>query len=244
MKKTYLFFLVFTLFITTSYAQFTVSKQDGTPIANNAIIEFTTQNTLESEMYFYVTNNSTEELDFRLRCIDLINATGLNFQACFGYECLAHVTIGGIYPDYQNLVAAGDNTLARADNLKNFNAGDGVNYPMDHTFRIFTKDLAGNIVGANFNMTYRYQGPLSLEQKDKLSNMGIKVLNTSVTNYVGLEINKEVNYSLISIQGQTILSGNAASNFNLDLSSLQTGLYFLMFQNNEGLADSVKIYKK
>lgn len=244
MKKTYLFFLVFTLFITTSYAQFTVSKQDGTPIANNAIIEFTTHSNSESEMNFYVTNNSTEELDFRLRCIDLINATGLNFQACFGYECLAQVTIGGIYPDYQNVVVAGGNTLERADNLKNFNPGDGANYPMDHTFRIFTKDLAGTIVGPNFNITYRYQGPLSLEQKDKLSDMGVKVLNTSVTNYVGLEINKEVNYSLSSIQGQTILSGNAASNFNLDLSTLQTGLYFLMFQNNEGLADSVKIYKK
>jgi len=74
--------------------------------------------------------------------------------------------------------------------------------------------------------------------------MGVKVLNTQVDNFVGLEIAKQVSVSLINVQGQTILSNQLNSDTNLDLSSLHTGIYFLNFFNNEGLSESVKIYKK
>ena len=128
------------------------------------------------------------------------------------------------------------------DSFKNYNAGDGTNYPMDYSFRIFTRDLNGNTVGSSFNLTYRYQGPLSIEQIDQLSLMGIKVLNTSVKNFIGLEITKPVQYSIINLQGQTIRNGELYNNTNIDLSIFQTGLYFINFKNQEGLTEETRFY--
>ena len=244
MKKiTFLILLCF-LSINSAKAQFSVNNYDGTPLIDNQIIEFTTHSNAAAELKFVVHNNSTENLDFRIRCTNLINNSGSNFQLCWGFECIPNVALNGMYPGYQNVINAGGNTIGFGDSFKNFNGGDGTNYPMDYSFRFFTRDLSGNPVGTNFNITYRHQGPLSLEQQDKLSNMGVKVLNTQVDNFVGLEISKQVNVNLINIQGQTILSNQLNSNTNLDLSSLYTGIYFLNFYNNEGVSDSVKIYKK
>ena len=244
MKKTILSILLSVLLGNFLNAQYTVTKIDGTPLVNNQIIEFTTSNSSAAELKFVVNNTGTENLDFRVRCMNLVNNTGLNFQLCFGYDCFSSVTAGVIYPDYQVIVNAGENRAGLGDNLKNFNPGDGVNYPMDFSFRFFTKNLAGAIVGENLNITYRYQGPLSIDQKDKLSLMGVKVINTLVNEFVGLEIQKNVTYDLVNLQGQRVSGGLLINNTNLDLSNLQSGLYLLNFSNNEGMYDSVKIVKK
>jgi hypothetical protein len=245
MKKTILS-LLFTVAISSFLqAQFTVNKIDGTPFVNNEIIEFTTSNSTAAELKFVVNNTGTEDLDFRIRCMGLVNNTGSNFQLCFGFDCFANVQTNGIYPnDYQVVINAGENRAGLGDNFKNFNAGDGVNYPMDHTFRFFTRTIAGTVVGSSFNITYRYQGPLDIEKRNKLSLMGIKVLNTVVNEFIGLEIQKNVNYNLINLQGQRISGGLLSNNTNLDLSSLQSGIYLLNFNNQEGLNDTVKIVKK
>lgn len=244
MYKKLLLSIAFCVSLNISNAQFTVNRVDGTPFQNNEVIEFTSHSTSASELKFVVNNTTTENLEFKIRCMDLINATGSNFQLCWAGECLPNVSLGGIYPvGYQNIINAGANTNGFGDSFKNFNPGDGTNYPMDFSFRFFARDLSGNNVGNPFNVTYRYQGPLSLEQKDKLNLMGVKVLNTYVNSFVGLEIQKNVDYSLTNIQGQKMLSGNLDNNSNLDLSAFQTGIYFLTFNNSDGLSDSVKIYK-
>ncbi len=226
-------------------AQFTVNRIDGTPFANNEIIEFNTSNTDAAELKFIVNNTGTENLDFRIRCMSLVNNTGTNFQLCWGYECIPSVTENGIYPDFQYIINAGANTVGLGDSFKNFNAGgDGAVYPMDYSFRFFTRNLAGQTVGSNFNITYRYQGPLSIEKRNKLEQMGIKVLNTLVNEFIGLEIQKNVDYYLVNMQGQRISNGNLSNNTNLDLSSLQSGIYLLNFSNDEGFFDTVKIVKK
>lgn len=244
MKKITILFLLIISASNQLMAQFVVSRIDGTPFTNNEVIEFTTHSSATSELKFTVQNNSTNNLDFRIRCTSLVNNNGSNFQLCWGGECIPNVAFNGIYPGYQNLINAGANTVGFNDSFKNFNPGDGTNYPMDFTFRIFTRDLNGTTVGSSFNITYRYQGPLSIDQKDKLSIMGIKVLNTSIQNFIGLEITKPVQYSIINLQGQTIRNGQLQDNTNIDVSVLQTGLYFLNFRNQEGLTDTVKIYKK
>jgi hypothetical protein len=244
MKKIILSVLLSVLLSSFLNAQYTVNKIDGTAFVNNEIIEFTTSNSSAAELKFVVNNTGTENLDFRIRCMNLVNNTGFNFQLCFGYDCFSSVSIGVIYPDYQVIVNAGENRTGLGDNLKNFNPGDGANYPMDYSFRFFTKNLAGTVVGENLNITYRYQGPLSIEKRDKLNLMGIKVLNTVVNEFVGLEIQKSANYYLVNLQGQRISSGILTNNTNLDMSSLQSGIYLLNFSNEEGLSDTIKIVKK
>lgn len=243
MKKLLLLFSSFFI-ITQVNAQFAVNKIDGTPLTNNEIINFTTHSSSSAELKFTVHNNSSDNLDFRIRCTGLTNNNGSNFQLCWGGECISGVAINGIYPGYQNIINSGANTVGFNDNFKNFNPGDGANYPMDFSFRFFTRDLNGNTVGTSFNLTYRYQGPLSIEQKDKLSAMGVKVLNTIVNQFIGLEITKPVQYEIINLQGQIISTKNISENINIDLSSYQTGLYFLNFKSEDGLVDTVKIYKK
>jgi hypothetical protein len=226
-------------------AQFTVNKIDGTPFTNNEVIEFTTHSSPSAELKFTVQNNSTDELDFRIRCTSLVNNSGNNFQLCWGGECIPSVSLNGIYPDFQNRINAGGNTVGLNDSFKNYNPGDGTSYPMNFTFRIFTRDLSGNTVGSSFNLTYRYMGPnMSVEQKDKLSEMGVKVLNNVANQFIGLEITKPVQYEIVNLQGQIITAENIAENTNIDVSSYQTGLYFLNFKSNEGISDTVKIFKK
>jgi hypothetical protein len=244
MKKITFVVLTTIFFITHMNAQFTVNKIDGTPFTNNETINFTTHSNSAAELKFTVQNNATTNLDFRIRCMGLSNNNGSNFQLCWGGECIPNVALNSVYPGFQNIINAGSNTIGFNDSFKNFNPGDGVNYPMDFSFRIFTRDLAGNTVGTSFNITYRYQGPLSIAQKDKLSAMGVKVLNTSVNNFVGLEISKPIGYSILNLQGQTITSGQLTENTNLNFAAYQTGLYFINFISEDGLVDAVKIYKK
>jgi hypothetical protein len=244
MNKIILSVLLTVLLSNFSNAQFTVNKIDGTPFVNNEIVEFTTSNSTAAELKFVVNNTGTENLDFRIRCMDLVNNTGTNFQLCFGFDCFASVAANVTYPDYQVIINAGENRLGFGDNFKNFNPGDGINFPMDYSFRFFTRNLTGVIVGSNLNVTYRYQGPLSIEQRDKLSLMGVKVLNNVVNEFIGLEIQKTANYYLVNLQGQKISEGVLTSNTNLNLAHLQTGIYLLNFNNDEGLSDTVKIVKK
>lgn len=226
-------------------AQFSVNKIDGTPFTNDEVIEFTSYNSAASELKFTVHNNSTVNLDFRILCSRLTNNNGSNFQLCWGGECISSVAINGIYPGFQNIINAGASTVGLNDSFKNFNPGNGTNYPMDFKFSIFTQDLNGNTVGTSFNLTYRYMGPnMSVEQKDKLSAMGVKVLNNVANQFIGLEITKPVQYSIINLQGQVITTENIEENTNIDVSSYQTGLYFLNFKSNEGISDTVKIFKK
>jgi hypothetical protein len=244
MNKNTFLLLLSIFFIHHLNAQFTVNRIDGTPFTNNEIINFTTHSDTDSELKFTVQNNATTNLDFRILCTRLARTNGSNFQLCWGTECISSVSETGVYPGFPNIINSGSNTVGLNDNFKNYNPGDGVNYPMDFTFQIFTRDLAGNTVGTNFNLTYRYQGPLSIEQKDKLSAMGVKVLNTTVNNFVGLEISKPVAYSVLNLQGQTITTGQLTENSNLNFAAYPTGLYFINFKSADGLVDAVKIYKK
>lgn len=243
MKKITLLFCVLIFNITN--AQFTVNKIDGTPFTNGEILEFTSHSNAASELKFLVYNNSSENLDFRIRCMDIINSTGTNFQLCWGYECIPNVSISGIYPDYVNLINAGGNTVGLGDSFKNFNPGDGSNYPMDYSFRFLTRNATtGAVVGSSFNLTYRYQGPLSINVRDKMELMGVKVLNTYVENYIGLEVTKEAQFSLTNLQGQIISNEKISNNNNIDMSNVQSGVYLLNVSNNDGLSETIKIYKK
>ena len=74
--------------------------------------------------------------------------------------------------------------------------------------------------------------------------LGKKIVITGASRGIGLEIAKPVQYSIINLQGQIITTKNIEENTNIDVSSYQTGLYFLNFKSNEGISDTVKIFKK
>lgn len=246
MKKTVLFILFF--FLTTFlFAQFTITKLDGTPITNGEIFSFTavnqTINSTNANLYFTVNNTHSQDLRIKIRCNNLINTTGANFQLCYGFQCYEGLSVGTSYPDWDYILPPGGNNIGTGDAFKNFNVGDGVNYPSDYVFRFFALDSAGDQVGSNFNITYRYEGPLSIEQRDKLELMGVKVMNTKIQNSMEVRITKPVMYYVQSMQGQIIKSESLNTDSSIELSFLSTGIYLLTFKNNEGLHDTIKIYK-
>lgn len=237
--------LLFLLLTSYTFAQFTIKKTNGTDFTNNEIVEFTSHSSNESELGFTVHNTSSDNMNFKVRCDALVNSDGTNFQLCWAFECLPNVSLNSIYPDFDYAINAGQNTVGFGDSFKNFSAGDGTNYPMDFTFRFFATNITtGSTVGSPFFITYRYQGPLSIDSKDILADMGVKVLNTSVDNYVGLQINKTTNLELYNLQGQQILTKTLNNDYQLMMNDFQQGIYLLRFSNQEGLNHTIKVIKK
>jgi len=121
MKKiTYSIFFSF-LFL-TSFAQVEFKKSDGTIITDGMVIPFGTTGT-SAYLNFRVKNVSTTPLDIKIKCIGLINTTGANFELCYGGSCFDSVTLNGIYPDYENILAPGQSNPSQGDHFVNFNPG-------------------------------------------------------------------------------------------------------------------------
>ena len=100
MKKITILFLLLISASNNLMAQFVVNRIDGTTITNNEIITFTTHSNSSAELKFTVQNNASQNLDFRIRCTNLVNTDGTNFQLCWGGECIPNVALNGTYPNY------------------------------------------------------------------------------------------------------------------------------------------------
>ena len=90
------------------------------PLQIIKLLNSQTHSSTASELKFSLQNNSTEDLDFKIRCTSLVNNNGSNFQLCIGGECISSVAVNGIYPSLQNRVNAGANTIGFNDNFKKF----------------------------------------------------------------------------------------------------------------------------
>ncbi len=228
------------------FSQFSIKKLNGVDFVNEEVVEFTSHSSAESEIFFTVHNTSSQDLNFFLRSESINNATGANFQLCWAYECLPSISSGVIYPqDFNYPVTAGANTVGFGDSFKNFYGGDGTNYPINYRFRFYALSVNdGSLAGDPLFITYRYMGPLGVNSRELLNNMGVKVLNTQVDNYVGLEINQTVHVELFNLQGQKVFSKSLDNNYDLIMTNFNSGVYLLKFSNDAGLNHTVKILKK
>src|SRR5687768_10256725 len=124
MKMRKVLFILGLLAFTTSNAQVTVTKTNGTPIANGQVFTF---NSLEYENAYFgflVHNNTASSVDVRILCESITNATGAGMELCFGNVCLASVSTGNAYPSTAVTIAPGG-TNSEFDHFLNSNAGTG-----------------------------------------------------------------------------------------------------------------------
>ncbi|MEZ4786856.1 MAG: T9SS type A sorting domain-containing protein [Flavobacterium haoranii] len=241
MKKLTLTLIFITLISTSILAQISVTKLDYTPINNNDIISFSSTAEAQATLGFLVTNNGATTTDIFIRCESITNATGANFQLCFGDECLPSVTAGGIYPSRAvTLVPGASNGVW--DHFWNSDTGSGT-FPMDYVFTFFQLDASGNPTSNTVTFTYRYNPNLSNSTFDE--NSFVSFNNEIITDLFTFEIKKDLTLSIFDITGKKILINKLQSGtHNIDFSSFNTGVYIVNFKDNSGNNLVRKVVKK
>ena len=237
MKKiTYSLFFSFLFF--TSFAQVEFKKSDGTIITNGMIIPFETTGS-NAYLNFRVKNISTTTLDIKIKCIGLVNATGSNFELCYGGSCFDSVSLNGVYPDYVNTLAPGQSNPSQGDHFVNFNAGTGG--VMDYVFSVYAIGFEANAI----TFTYRYAPNLSVNTLEGLASLGISVTNTVVADEFSFSASDKGNVSLFNLNGQLVKELNfTEGSQTINLSNLNTSMYIARFTNAEGVSSNVKIIKQ
>ncbi len=232
------------LIFSSTFAQFTVTKLNGTPILNGDIITFNVATDPQSSLDFHVNNNTSAPLLTKIQFVSATNYNGTNFQLCYGTECIDNIVVGQSYPNPAfEIPANGQN--GNYDHFLNTNAGDGVNYPMDFLFKFYAVDATGAEIGTPIFFTYRFDPTLSTTTFSDLSEIGVQLNNTVVENNLELTTVKSVTIDLFDLNGKKVYSQllNSGSQ-NIDLSSLASNVYFLNITTEENQKESIKIIKK
>ena len=235
-KNTYSLFLSF-LFL-TSFAQVEFKKSDCTIITDGMVIPFETVGSA-AYLNFRVKNISTTPQDIKIKCISLVNATGSNFELCYGGSCFDSVAVNGVYPDYANPLAPGQSNPAQGDHFVNFNVGTGG--IMDYVFSVYALGSEANAI----TFTYRYAPNLSVSTLEGLTNLGISVTNTVVADDFLFSAAAKGNLALYNLNGQLVSELNFTEGAQaINLSNLNTSMYIARFTNAEGVSSNVKIIKQ
>lgn len=237
MKKiTYSLFFSF-LFL-TSFAQVEFKKSDGTIITNGMIIPFETTGTT-AKLNFRIKNISTTSQDIKIKCIGIVNATGSNFELCYGGACFESIAVNGVYPDYSYPLAPGESNPPQGDHFMNGSVGTGG--IVDYVFSVYALGSEANAI----TFTYRYAPNLSINTFEGLSNLGISVTNTVVTDELSFSALEKGNVSLFNLNGQLVKELNfSEGSQTINLSNLNTSMYIARFTNAEGVSSNVKIIKQ
>lgn len=236
MKKITLSFILSIIFSTAFAQGFEFKKSDGTLINNGDVL---TYNTAGDYLNFRVKNTSTTPLDIKIKCTNLVNTPGTQFELCYGGSCFDNVSVNGIYPDYENLLAPGQSNPSQGDHFVNFNsAGNSI---IDYVFTVYA-------VGAenqSITFTYRYDSTVfSVNTIDELSSLGINIQNTIVDNELNFNSNNSGKLFLLNLNGQNIGKYTFSEGLKtINLSDLSAGIYIAQFENREGKLAQIKFIK-
>jgi hypothetical protein len=201
-----------------------------------------------AKMHLLVQNDTNEEINVKLKMLDIQNSDGSEVQFCYGQSCLNSAPINSVTPPGPPSVAtkipAGGN-----------NAGDYAGYfynqhpitngPITYTMGLFHIDAAGVPTGdpiVTFN--YKYDPTASTTDFNALAQMGIVVNNTVVNNTLDITANVNAKLEIVNINGQIVKKAAIANaSQSIDLSSAAAGVYFARFTTAENKTAQVKIVK-
>jgi hypothetical protein len=228
--------ILFCLVFLNAFSQFTFKKSDGTTINDGAVL---TYGPGDNYLNFRVQNTSNQELDIKVKCTNLVNTNGTQFELCYGGSCFDSVALNGIYPDYYNPLLPGQSNPAQGDHFVNFNAGNGE--IMEFHFSVYAVGFENDAI----NFVYRYDSNLSVNSFENLSSLGINIENTTVKNEFKFNSTQAGNLSIFNLNGQLISEYNYFEGIqNLNLSNLSSAIYVASFSSAEGKSSSIKIIKE
>ena len=231
------------LITSMSYAQFNVTDLQGNIIPNNSEFVFNVFNSESAKLKFKTVNTSNADLDIRIKCTSITNANGVGFQLCYGGLCHDNVIVGGVYPDFQNIIAPGQDN-GPADYFVNNTQGSGT-LDLIYSFEIYAQDMSGFPVGNIYNITYKYSQNLSSDSFETLNNLGINLKNTVSQSVFEISSQVSADVQVFSLTGQKLQSSQIeAGNSSVDLGNLGTSFYVLHFVTADGKSASVKVLKQ
>ncbi len=239
MKKA--LFILGLLVCTTAQAQITVTKTDGTPIANNQVFTFNSLDYEEAYFGFLVHNNTPSSVDVRILVENITNATGSGMELCFGNVCLASVSQGNAYPSTAVTIAPGG-TNSEFDHFLNSNAGTGG--IVDYRFSFYIEDEFGGQASTILTMTYRYD-PNALATDAFSANTSAALLKSSmIDNTLEVRALKNTKLEVFDVNGKSLRREQlTAGEHMIDVSDLASGVYIARF-NADNKTATVKFIKK
>lgn len=242
MKKILLSILV--ICSSLSQAQMLVSnKVTGVPITNGQVYSFNSTTYALAELPFRITNTSTSPINVKVRCEAITNTDGTGMELCIGPICLSDVAVGDSYPSTA-VVIPGSGTNGNFEHFYNSNPGDGVNYPMDYTFKFYQLSATGAEIGNSVTVTYRFNPNLNT-QVNQLESIGVALKSNTVESQLDLQLGNNVQMELFDLNGRKVLSQNLDSGTqSIDVSNLQAAVYILNFTDEKGKKANAKIIKK
>lgn len=223
-------------------AQITVTKTDGTPIANGQIFTFNSLDYEEAYFGFLVHNNTASSVDVRILCESITNATGAGMELCFGNVCLASVSPGNAYPSTAVTIAPGG-TNSQFDHFLNSNAGTGG--ISDYKFTFYIEDEFGGAAADILTMTYRYDANALANAHFAATGQGAILKSSVVNNTLEVKAFKNVQLEMFDVNGKSLRRENLSSGeHTVDVSDLASGMYILSFNSENNQKSTVKFIKK
>lgn len=230
------FTIFFSMVFLSSFAQSFIFKQsNGTLITDGTVL---TYGPGSNYLNFRVQNTSNQNLDIKVKCTNLVNTTGTQFELCYGGSCYDSVALNGVYPEYENPLAPGQSNPSQGDHFVNFNAGNGE--VMELHFSVYPVGLESEAI----NFTYRFDPLLGVSSFESLSSIGVNLENTTVKNELTFNAAQNGTVAVFNLNGQLVADYTFSEGTqNLNLSQLNTAMYIAKFTTVEGKTSTIKLFK-
>lgn len=229
-------------------AQLTLAKEDGTPINNGGVITYNSTEENQATLHYKIINTSASNIYVRVKVVDIVNATGSNFQFCYQNTCLPFVSLGAVYPG--NLKPAisipGNSEVSSGYTMWNSDTGSGT-FPIDYVLKYYLVDDFNNEYGTPVTFTYRYNpnATLAVNDMEKSKASFAEISTTSVKSGITITSKENISYVLYTIDGRTASAGSLKKGKDIiDASNLARGSYIVFLKNNQGEIISKKIMKE
>ena len=227
--------ILFSMFFLNAFSQFAFKKSDGTPITDGTVL---TYGPGSNYLNFRVQNTSSQDLDIKIKCTNLVNTSGSQFELCYGGSCYDSVALNGVYPEYENPLAPGQSNPAQGDHFVNFNAGNGE--VMELHFSVYPIGFENDAI----NFVYRFDPLLGVNSFENLSSIGINIENTTIKSDFKFNATQSGNLSIFNLNGQLVKEYKfSEGSQNLNLSEMSSAIYVANFSTLEGKTSSVKLIK-
>lgn len=134
-------------------AQFTVADENGQPIVDGDVIAVNSNDPSIATKSFFVTNTGSETIFSTVQYVS--TDTPSPFQICYGGQCYDNIVVGNSYPPVSapQVIEPGASTGQGNHFLY---TGTEVTSAVNHVFRFYQIDAAGNEIGDEITITYRY----------------------------------------------------------------------------------------
>lgn len=224
----------------SAQAQYTIIDDNGNAITDGQEFVFGDNTIPGGYLNFFVTNDSDAPINMKIEFVST-NNSGDVFQICFGGQCISETEVGESYPPGPPATIDAGDTTGEGNHL--FNYGESAEDILEYVCRFYQLDEAGNEVGDDLTVTYRYNPLLSIDEVE--AQAGISISSTILKNTLDFSAAQAGTLSLYDVQGRLVTTASFESGQQtVDVSSLSAQVYIASFRTVQGANQSIRLLKK